>query len=73
MQRYTRLKQDAPADDVGLALVADAEIFRLEAVIRWLDAADVRLKRFPVTPPESAPPSAPARRPGVRRATGARR
>jgi DNA-binding PadR family transcriptional regulator len=73
MQRYTRLKQDAPADDIGLALVADAEIFRLEAVIRWLDAADIRLKRFPVTPPRAASPSAPARRPGVGRTTGARR
>ncbi|MGH8991167.1 MAG: PadR family transcriptional regulator [Acidimicrobiia bacterium] len=69
MQRYTRLKQDAPPDDIGLALVADAEIFRVEAVIRWLDAADVRLKRFPVTPPATAAPA--ARRP--RRITGARR
>src|SRR6266545_4948861 len=72
MQRYTRLKQDASADDIGLALVADAEIFRLEAVIRWLDAADVRLKRFPVTPPagaEGAPAPGSARRP--RRTTGA--
>src|SRR5256885_5733009 len=47
MQRYTRLKESAAKDDVGLGLVADAEIFRLEAVVRWLDAADVRLKRFP--------------------------
>jgi DNA-binding PadR family transcriptional regulator len=70
MQRYTRLKQDAPADDVGLALVADAEIFRLEAVIRWLDAADVRLKRFPVAPPTTAAPA--ARRPR-RSTTGVRR
>jgi hypothetical protein len=71
MQRYTRLKQDASADDIGLALVADAEIFRLEAVIRWLDAADVRLKRFPVIPPATAAPTAAARRP--RRTTGVRR
>ena len=28
----------------GLGRVADAELFRLEAIIRWLDAADVRLK-----------------------------
>jgi DNA-binding PadR family transcriptional regulator len=70
MQRYTRLKQNAPADDVGLALVADAEIFRLEAVVRWLDAADVRLKRFPVAPRATA--ARPARRPR-RNATGARR
>lgn len=43
MQRYTRLKGDAPEDDVVLGLVVDGEIFRLESVVRWLDAADVRL------------------------------
>jgi DNA-binding PadR family transcriptional regulator len=43
MQRYTRIKADAAEDDVPLALVADAELFRLEAIVRWLDAADVRL------------------------------
>jgi DNA-binding PadR family transcriptional regulator len=47
MQRYTRIKAEAAEDDVPLALVADSELFRLEAIIRWLDAADVRLKRLP--------------------------
>jgi len=65
MQRYTRLKESAAEDDVGLALVADAEIFRLEAVVRWLDAADVRLKRFPPTlPPAPAAPAQARRRRG---------
>jgi DNA-binding PadR family transcriptional regulator len=51
MQRYTRIKAEAGHDDVALALVADAELFRLEAIVRWLDAADVRLKRrTPVAP-----------------------
>jgi DNA-binding PadR family transcriptional regulator len=51
MQRYTRIKAEAPEDDVALALVADAELFRLEAIVRWLDAADVRLqRRTPVAP-----------------------
>ena len=59
MQRYTRLKEAAAADDVGLALVADAEIFRLEAVVRWLDAADVRLRRFPGALPAAAPAAEP--------------
>ena len=45
MQRYTRIKAEAEQDDVPLALVADAELFRLEAIVRWLDAADVRLKQ----------------------------
>ena len=47
MQRYTRLKEEAAEDDVALALVVDAELFRLEAMVRWLDAADVRLKQLP--------------------------
>ena len=47
MQRYTRIKAEAAQDDVALALVADAELFRLEAIVRWLDAADVRLKQLP--------------------------
>jgi DNA-binding PadR family transcriptional regulator len=47
MQRYTRIKAAAGADDVSLALVADAELFRLEGIVRWLDAADARLKQLP--------------------------
>ena len=47
MQHYTRIKAEA-AEDVPLALVADAELFRLEAIVRWLDAADVRLKQLPL-------------------------
>jgi hypothetical protein len=34
-----------------LALVADAELFRLEAIVRWLDAAEVRLKQLPSLAP----------------------
>jgi DNA-binding PadR family transcriptional regulator len=58
MQRYTRIKAEAAEDDVPLALVADAELFRLEAIVRWLDAADVRLKQLPApvpSPPADAP------------------
>jgi DNA-binding PadR family transcriptional regulator len=44
MQQWTRLK-DGAGDDVGFALVIDAELFRLDAVVRWLDAADARLRR----------------------------
>ena len=43
MQRYTALKADAREDDVALALVVDAERYRLEAAIRWLDAADAKV------------------------------
>jgi hypothetical protein len=31
-----------------LAVLVDAELVRLDAVVRWLDAADGRLKRMPV-------------------------
>jgi DNA-binding PadR family transcriptional regulator len=55
MQRYTRIKAEAAQDDVPLALVADAELFRLEAIVRWLDAADVRLKQLPQVAAVSAP------------------
>jgi DNA-binding PadR family transcriptional regulator len=45
MQEWTRLKQDETDVDVSFALVVDAELFRLDSVIRWLDSADGRLKR----------------------------
>src|SRR6266540_2772868 len=47
MQQYTHLKAEAPEHDVALALVIDAELFRLEGVVRWLDAADACLQRLP--------------------------
>jgi DNA-binding PadR family transcriptional regulator len=47
MQRYTQVKAASSGEDVALALVVDAELFRLEAIVRWLDAADVRLKQLP--------------------------
>jgi DNA-binding PadR family transcriptional regulator len=45
MQQWTRLKEDEAEFDLSLALVVDAELFRLDSVIHWLDAADGRLKR----------------------------
>ncbi len=53
MQEWTRLKEYAADRDLGFALVVDAELFRLEAVIRWLDAADGRIKRAAVDGPAS--------------------
>ena len=75
MQRYTRLKGDAGEDDVTLAVVVDAQIFRLEAVVRWLDAADTRLAGRPAAVVSAADDGAPnpartsraALRQGVRR------
>jgi DNA-binding PadR family transcriptional regulator len=31
--------------DLNLALAVDAELFRLDSVVRWLDVADARIKR----------------------------
>ncbi|HVV36981.1 MAG TPA: helix-turn-helix transcriptional regulator [Acidimicrobiales bacterium] len=45
MQQFTRVKEHAATDDIALSLVADAELFRLEAKVRWLDAAETRIKR----------------------------
>ena len=63
MQRYTKIKATAGEDDVALALVADAELFRLEGIVRWLDAADVRLKQLssPAQPPARATHKEPTR------------
>jgi len=57
MQQWTRLKEDEAEHDVGLALVVDAELFRLDSVIRWLDAADGRLRRVVADPPGPVPVS----------------
>lgn len=43
MQTFTRLKAESRPEEVELAMVVDAELFRLEGVVRWLDAADARL------------------------------
>lgn len=59
MQRYTRLKGEASEQDLGLALVVDAQLFRLEGIVRWLDAAGARLAR--VTPAPLAPATADPR------------
>jgi DNA-binding PadR family transcriptional regulator len=45
MQQWTRLKEDEANFDLSFALVVDAELFRLDSVVRWLDAAEGRLKR----------------------------
>jgi DNA-binding PadR family transcriptional regulator len=62
MQRYTALKADADQDDVALALVLDAELFRVEGAVRWLDTADARLRGRTVAAPAAAPAPVPRRR-----------
>jgi len=69
MQQWTRIKEQEAEFDLSLGLVVDAELFRLDAVTRWLDAADGRLKRAAVEPPRPAPAGLPRlrRRMGVAR------
>jgi DNA-binding PadR family transcriptional regulator len=52
MQEWTRLKEDEGRFDLSFALVVDAELFRLDAVVRWLDTADGRIKRAEFEPPQ---------------------
>ena len=69
MQQWTRLKEDAAEHEIGLALAVDAELFRLDSVVRWLDAADARMRRA-----QAEPRGAPAGPPVLlRRRVGARR
>ena len=69
MQQWTRLKEDEAQFDLGFALAVDAELFRLDSVVRWLDTADGRIKRAAAEPAAPAPASMPRlrRRVGVRR------
>jgi DNA-binding PadR family transcriptional regulator len=57
MQQWTRIKREKAGDDLDLVLRIDAELFRLDSVIRWLDAADGRLMNAAVSPPRPAPPT----------------
>jgi len=71
MQEWTRVKRDAGAGELSLALVVDAELFRLDSVIRWLDAADARLRRAPKAQASTAQPPRP--KPSSTRVAEARR
>jgi DNA-binding PadR family transcriptional regulator len=68
MQQWTRLKEDESRFDLHFALVVDAELFRLDSLIRWLDTAEGRLKRAAVGVDAPIPPSFPL--PKARRRVG---
>src|SRR5258706_6442254 len=72
MQQWTRIKEDDDGHDLALGLAVDAELFRLDSVTRWLDAADGRLKRAAADGAHPPPPSTPPL-PPLRRRTGVRR
>lgn len=77
MQQYTRLKDDAGDGDMALALVVDAELFRLDAVARWLDTVDARVARLGDAAPDGEAGDGAGRGPRVvphlRRRAGVRR
>jgi DNA-binding PadR family transcriptional regulator len=70
MQRWTRLKEDESGFDINFALVVDAELFRLDSLIRWLDTADGRLKR--AVAEGTVPAAQPFPLPKARRRVGSR-
>jgi DNA-binding PadR family transcriptional regulator len=51
MQQWTRIKEADGGRDLALMLAVDAELFRLDAVARWLDTADGRIRRAAAQPP----------------------
>jgi DNA-binding PadR family transcriptional regulator len=51
MQQWTRIKEADAGRDLALGLTVDAELFRIAAVVRWLDTADGQIKRAAVEPP----------------------
>ena len=71
MQQWTRLKEEEADSDLGFALAVDAELFRLDSLIRWLDTADGRLKRAAVEGDAPAPQPFPL--PKARRKVGVKR
>jgi DNA-binding PadR family transcriptional regulator len=68
MQQWTRIKESEAGNDLSLALVVDAELFRLDSVIRWLDTADGRISRMEPGELEPVHPALPR----LRRRVGTR-
>jgi DNA-binding PadR family transcriptional regulator len=74
MQQWTRIKETGADSYMSLALVVDAELFRLDAVVRWLDAADGRIKRAATDPPQAERTTGTTQAvPSLRRRVGARK
>jgi DNA-binding PadR family transcriptional regulator len=57
MQRRTGARRDGAAQSPGRALAGYAEMFRLDSVIRWLDAAEGLLGPGSTARPPSQPPA----------------
>jgi DNA-binding PadR family transcriptional regulator len=57
MQRWTRAREDRAGQNLGRALASYAELFRLDSVIRWLDATEGLLGPGPAGRTASRPPA----------------
>jgi DNA-binding PadR family transcriptional regulator len=74
MQQWTRIKETEAEADLSLALVVDAELFRLDATVRWLDDADGRIRRAGADlPAQLSPPRAHGVSPTLRLRVGVRK
>jgi DNA-binding PadR family transcriptional regulator len=71
MQQWTRIREDETGTDLNTSLAIDAELFRLDSVVRWLDAAEARVNRAAadgkLTPAGQVGPRDEARAPLPRR------
>jgi DNA-binding PadR family transcriptional regulator len=71
MQQWTRIREDDTGTDLNTSLAIDAELFRLDSVVRWLDAAEARVNRAAadgmLTPAGQVGPRDEARAPLPRR------
>ena len=71
MQQWTRIRADDTRSDLNMSLAIDAELFRLDSVVRWLDAAEARVNRAAadgmLTPAGQVGPRDEARAPLPRR------
>ncbi len=56
MQQWTRVKEGQAEFDLPFALVVDAEMTRLAAVVRWLDLADEHVRCAATEPTAAAAP-----------------
>ena len=63
MQQWTRIKEDDAGGDLSMLLAVDAELFRLDSAVRWLDAAEARVKRAAADGADQASPRNPTRAP----------
>ena len=77
MQQWTRIKEYDARGDLSMLLAVDAELFRLDSVVRWLDAAEARVQRAgadgTLTPADQAGPGNETRAPLPRQRREARR